>query len=234
MAWQLHLHDTSDALALACAATLAAATADAIRLRGQVQMALAGGRTPMPALMRWAQLANVDARVAITLTDERWVPATHANCNLSRLQACFAGNVGPRWRPLVPADPGPEPNLATARDTLALMAAPFDLVLLGMGDDGHTASLFPTDPNLAAAMDPASLADAVIGRPQPLPPEAPHPRISLTLARLLRSHRRVLLVTGARKRELLETLMQAPDPMRWPVSALLHAPGPPLEIHWSP
>jgi 6-phosphogluconolactonase len=234
MAWQLHVHDDADALAEACAGALASAAAEAIGLHGQAQMALAGGRTPLPALVRWAQRANVDARVAITLTDERWVPATHANCNLSRLQSCFPGDAGPRWRPLVPAEPGPEPGLATARATLALMAAPFDLVLLGMGEDGHTASLFPTDPNLAAAMDPASLADAVVGRPQPLPPEAPHPRISLTLARLLRSHRRVLLVTGERKRALLETLMQAPDPLRWPISAMLHAPGPPLEIHWSP
>ncbi|MFY2762748.1 6-phosphogluconolactonase [Arenimonas sp. MALMAid1274] len=234
MPWTRLDHPDAETLAQACAQSLADSTRDAIRARGQAQLAIAGGRTPLATLRRWAETSPVDARVAITLTDERWVPAGHADSNLARLQACFPGDSGPRWRPLVPAEAGPVPSLATARDTLALMAAPWDVVLLGMGEDGHIASLFPTDPQLAAAMDPSSLADAAIALPQPLPPEAPHARITQTLPRLLRSHRRLLLVTGGKKRDLLGQAQQRPDPQRWPVSALLHAPGPPVEIHWSP
>ena len=234
MAWLEAVHDDADALAGACADILPSNVAAAVKARGDASLEIAGGLTPLPALARWAETADLDARVAIIPTDERWVPADHPDGNLMRLQACFPGPDGPRWRPLVPADPGAEPRLDTARDSLALMAAPFDLVLLGMGEDGHFASLFPTDSAVAASLDPSSLTEVVVGRPEPLPADAPHPRISLTLSRLLRSHRRLLLVTGARKRELIERIQRQPDPRRWPVSALLHADGPPVEIHWSP
>lgn len=234
MSWTESTHADPAALAEACAGLLAESTREAIRQRGQAQLAVAGGRTPLATLSRWADTMAIDARVAITLTDDRWVPATHPDNNLARLQSCFPADSGPRWRPLVPPDVGRDPDLAVARDTLALMAAPWDVVLLGMGEDGHIASLFPTDPQLVPALDPGSLADAVIAWPQPLPPDAPHPRISQTLARLLRSRRRLLLVTGAKKHEVLERAQRSPDMLRWPVSALLHAPGPPVEIHWSP
>jgi len=234
MTWLDVNHADSDALTHACADILRNHVADAVQLHGEARLAIAGGRTPMPVLSRWAKTADLDTRVAILPTDERWVPAGHANNNLTRLKGCFPGHTGPRWRPLVPTLPGPEPSLDTARESLALMAAPFDLVLLGMGEDGHFASLFPNDKDVAAALDPAGSTEVVVGRPEPLPADAPHPRISLTLSRLLRSRRRLLLVTGERKRELIEWIQRHPDPRRWPVSALLHAAGPPVEIHWSP
>ena len=232
MAWTTHLHADAEALAAACAQALHEATDAALQARGRAQLAIAGGRTPLPALRRWSQRATLDARVAITLTDERWVPAAHPDANLARLQACFPADGGPAWYRLVPAAPDAMPSLHVANESLARMPGNFDLVLLGMGEDGHIASLFPTDPNLAEAL--ASDDDVLIGRPTPPPADAPHARITLSLARLLRSRRRLLLVTGEPKRALLEQAQRAPDALRWPVSALLHAPGPPVEIHWSP
>lgn len=232
MAWTFHAHANTEALAEACAMALHEATDAALAERGRAQLAIAGGRTPLPALQHWAQRGAPDARVAITLTDERWVPATHADANLARLQACFPADPGPTWQPLVPAAPDGMPSLHAANASLAMMPGDFDLVLLGMGEDGHIASLFPSDPGLAEAL--ASTDDALVGRPTPPPADAPHARITLSLARLLRSRRRLLLVTGERKRALLEQAQRAPDALRWPVSALLHAPGPPVEIHWSP
>lgn len=228
-----HEHADGAALASACARILHDATASALRERGQARLALAGGRTPFPAYRAWAAEMTVDARVAIAPTDERWVPADHPHNNLSQLQACFPGAAQPRWLPLVPASPGIAPDLAQARDSLSAVSGDWDLVLLGMGEDGHFASLFPGDPGLAAALDPAATDDVVIGHPDPLPPEAPHPRISLTLANLRRSRRLLLVVSGVRKRELLEHVRQHPDPSRWPVSALLQGGATP-EIHWSP
>jgi 6-phosphogluconolactonase len=233
MAWQPHEHPDGAALATFCAQALREATGTALRERGQARLALAGGRTPLPAYRQWAAGMTVDARVAIAPSDERWVPADHPHNNLSQLQACFTGDAQPRWLPLVPTQPGTGPDLAQARQSLSEVGGPWDLVLLGMGEDGHFASLFPGDPGLAAGLDPSAAADAVIGRPDPLPPEAPHPRISLNLASLLHSRRLLLVVSGARKHELLARVQQQPDPSRWPVSALLHS-GATVEIHWSP
>lgn len=233
MAWQLHEHADGTALAAACADILRETTGLALRQRGQARLALAGGRTPFPAYRRWADGITADARIAIAPTDERWVAADHPHNNLSQLQACFPGDAQPRWLALAPARPGPEPDLAQARQSLSTLDGSWDLVLLGMGEDGHFASLFPGDPGLAAALDPTAPADAVIGRPEPLPPEAPHPRISLTLGNLLRSRRLLLVVSGTRKQELLARAQRHPDAARWPVSALLHA-GATIEIHWSP
>lgn len=233
MPWRLHEHADGTALAAACAGILHAATDTALQARGQARLALAGGRTPLPAYRQWAEAMAADERIAIAPTDERWVAVDHPHNNLLQLQACFTGDAQPRWLPLVPGQPGAEPDLAQARRSLSSFGGSWDLVLLGMGEDGHFASLFPGDPGLAAALDPSAAADAVIGRPDPLPPEAPHVRISLNLASLLQSRQLLLVVTGQRKHELLARVQQHPDPARWPVSALLHG-GATVEIHWSP
>src|SRR5690606_22120292 len=108
----------------------------------------------------------------------------------------------------------------------------FDAVVLGMGNDGHTASLFPGAVALAAGFDPA--LDACRIDPDPLPPEAPYPRISLTVARLLRARALHLVITGERKRAALEQAIAGNDPWRHPVMAVLAAPGAEVQIHWSP
>ena len=131
-----------------------------------------------------------------------------------------------------------EASLAHARALLAANPQPFDAVLLGMGmgmgmgGDGHFASLFPGAANLDEGFDPA--LDACRIDPVPLPPEAPYPRISLTLPRLLRTRTLLLAVTGAGKRAVLEEAMAGADPRCLPVAALLHAPGAQLHVHWSP
>ena len=109
----------------------------------------------------------------------------------------------------------------------------FDAVLLGMGADGHFASLFPGAANLAEGMAIDSGIDAIATLPDPLPPEAPFARISLTLPRLLHARAIHLVVTGADKRVVLRNA-QHDAASKFPVAALLHAPGPHVHIHWSP
>lgn len=235
MPWTLAEHADADALAAACAARLGTELDEALRLRGRAVLAVAGGRTAPPILRRLAAQPRDWAAVTVVPTDERWVAAEHPDSNLHALREAFAGVTGLRWQPLVPPQPQGPPDAALANTAFTLFDEAFDAVLLGMGSDGHFASLFPgaSTPADALAVDGRAAAVAVV--PDPLPASAPHARVSLTLARLLRARCLLLAASGADKRAVLRRAAEAgADPRRWPVAALLHAPAAPLEIHWSP
>lgn len=235
MTWTLHEHADADVLARMLAEVIATATREALALRGRVLLSLAGGRTPLPAYRTVASMPFDWRHVTLMPGDDRCVPHFHAASNLRELRALFAAADGVTVEALTADDGDPDASerhaqamLRTYRDT------PFDLVVLGMGADAHTASLFPHAPQLAEALDPASLREALRIDPDPLPSEAPFPRISLTAARLLRARELHLVATGAAKRAVLDEVMAAPDPMRQPVAAILHAPDARVHIHWSP
>ena len=245
MSWILHRHGDAAALASAVATRLEALCREGLATHGRATLALAGGRTPWPAYQRLARAGWDWPRLELLPTDERCVPHAHPACNLRGLAEIFAAAAGPaglggdevdisggpRLHALTVASGDPDASLAHARAMLAARPRPFDGVLLGMGGDGHFASLFPGAAQLADGFD--SALDACRIDPDPLPPEAPWPRISLTLPRLLRSRALLLAVSGDAKLALLEQAMSAPDPRRRPVSALLHADAA-VHIHWSP
>lgn len=242
MAWVEHDHADADALAVAVAGQLEETCADAIVARGHALLALAGGRTPLPAYRRFAGVALQWRCVTAMPTDERCVPHDHPACNVAGLRSAFAiadGIVdgianGIMVESLTTVDGEPERSLAHARAMLAGHPAPFDAVVLGMGDDAHTASLFPGAEDLAVAIDPAAAGDAYRLDPVPLPAEAPFPRISMSAARLLRARCVYLVVSGVAKRDVLRQAQRSNDPLRHPIAAMLHAPGTVVHIHWSP
>ncbi len=234
MAWIEHEHADADALADAVAARLAESIDGALAARGSAVVALAGGRTSPPVFRQLAAQRRDWSKVVVLPSDERWVPRDHPDCNLRQMQDAFAGAEGIRWLPLVPESPTGAPDASFADAGLAALTEAFDATLLGMGTDGHFGSLFPGSPNLARALDPANPGPAAAILPDPMPAAGPHPRISLTLARMLHSRRVLLAITGHDKRAVLERAQRAPDPQHLPVGALLHAPGALVEIHWSP
>lgn len=233
MAWTEHLYANGDALAAALAARLEDAAREAIAARGHATLALAGGRTPFPAYHAFAARALDWHKVSVIPTDERCVPLGHAASNLRGMQAAFDQAEGLRLHPLTADDGDPERSLVQARAMLARHADPFDVVVLGMGNDAHTASLFPGAANIAGALDPANADEACRIDPLPLPPEAPFPRISLTAARLLRARSLHLLITGEGKLAVLRQAQASADPLRHPIAAILHAPDAVVHIHWS-
>jgi 6-phosphogluconolactonase len=190
------------------------------------------------------------SKVTILPSDERWVAVEHADSNLRQMRAAFAGPAalvdahgkaapetgveGIRWLSLVPPALEGAVDASYANRVLEVVDDAFDAILLGMGVDGHFGSLFPGAPNLARALDPANADAAVAIVPDPMPAAGAHPRISLTLARMLRSRRVLLAITGADKRAVLTRAQLAADPAQLPVAALLHAPGAQVDIHWSP
>jgi 6-phosphogluconolactonase len=234
MAWTEIEHSNADSLAEACAARIDSALDQALSVRARAVLALAGGRTSPPVFRRLAQAPRDWSRVTILPTDERWVAWDHIDCNLRQMREAFAGAEGIDWRSLTPPAPLGAPDAQFANAQLASLDEPFDAILLGMGVDGHFGSLFPGSPNLAQALDPAGGAAAAAIQPDPLPSAGPHPRISLTLSRMLRSRLVLLAITGLDKRAVLGRAQLDADATRLPVAALLHAPGAMVEIHWSP
>lgn len=176
---------------------------------GAKTIALPGGTTPGPILRSLAARRDIAwASVTILPTDERCVPVSDAASNLGMLHAVF-GDTGARLLPL-------QQGMTVPR---------LDLAWLGMGLDGHVASLFP---NLASATDAAVGVIAVT--PDPLPPEAPYPRLSLTMATLAAAAEIILVIRGAEKRRIVEAAVRHGD---LPVARLLRAAQGPLTVFWS-
>ena len=234
MAYAEHTYADGETLAIALAHELAAAVEAALLQRRTAVLALAGGRTPLPAYRalaaRWREREDA-ARIVLMPTDDRCVPHDHPCSNVGELRAIFR-DTDVRIEALTVAN-GDEPRSERyARAVLADHPGEFDAVVLGMGQDAHTASLFPGAPQLAAGLDPDTGLDALRVDPDPLPPEAPFPRISLTAARLRRTRALHLAITGEAKRAVLAQACAGAASR--PIAALLQAPGAAAHVHWSP
>src|SRR6202167_3585036 len=202
-------------LATQIAATLAAAVA----ARGLASLVVSGGRSPgrMFEILRAQPLDW--SRVCIALADERWVSPEDAASNerlvrdvLLKDQAAAARFLG-----LKNGAPTPDLGAVSAWETFARVPRPFDAVILGMGDDGHTASLFPRSPNLLKALNPETSAGCV-GMWAPAPPQ---PRLSLNLTALLDARRIVVLIEGDSKWQNLLAARGSGPVQEMPVRAVL-------------
>lgn len=218
----------TEALADAIIARLRTAIAE----RGVASLIVSGGKSPVPLFARLRVAALDWSKVWISLADERWVTPTSPDSNerLLREHLLVDAAAAAHFVPLKSAFDGVADGLTASALALAAIPRPFDVVVLGMGEDGHTASLFPGAEGLAAALaldNPAPLAAIT-------PLTAPHARITLTLAALLDSRCVMLPLSGASKNAVYLQLRAMPDALRWPVSAVLTQQQTPVEVWLTP
>ncbi len=170
----------------------------AIAARGAFHLVLAGGNTPRALYAELARRGAGDACWHVWYGDERCLPAGHPERNSVMAETAWlaASAIPPANRRPIPAERGASEAAAIYAGWLAGLGE-FDLALLGMGEDGHTASLFPGRDNGTAPDSPSALA--VFDAPKP-PPE----RVSLSLARLNHSAKVWFVVSGEGKRDALQ------------------------------
>lgn len=192
---------TPEALAQQLAKDVAAALIAAINERGKATLVVSGGSTPLPMFTCLAKDDAVDwSAVTITLADERAVPVGHADSNESFVHTHLLRDAAAaaRFVSLLPADLSAVDQLDEVSQRVGEMGEEFDVVLLGMGTDGHTASLFPDAPELKAAME---MEDAVTALH---PPSVSQARISMSAKRLLATRHLWLHISGERKSQVLD------------------------------
>ncbi len=219
------------ALAESFAQTVAANLRAAIDARGRALIGLSGGSTPRE-FMKHLSNQHLDwSRVTVTLCDDRWVPPTNERSNEHLLRETLLRNRAAKatFAPLYIDAPDPEAALADVQRNVAKLVLPFDAIVLGMGSDGHTASLFPGGDRLAEASNPATPARVLPMRA----PDAPEPRITLTLPALVDTRALYLHIEGTEKKTVFDNAMTSGDSSA-PIRNVLQASRVTPIVYWCP
>jgi 6-phosphogluconolactonase len=226
-------HHPPDQLVQALALDIAGRLQAAISQRGHAVLVVSGGKSPVALFEALRVMPLAWGQISISLADERCVPNDHpdSNTRLVRTHLLQDRATAARLLPLI-ADQLPlaTPDKLARSATRGLLAlGQTDVLVLGMGTDGHIASLFPNAANLPLAMDlmqaPACLAMELAD----LPANAPYPRLSQNLSMLLNARHTVLPILGADKLTVLQRAQLGPS-LALPVSKLLHQDRSPVSV----
>lgn len=227
--FQIHCETHAAVLAQTCAEHVAEILRHALQVRGRASMAVSGGASPVALFAALSHCPLDWSRVTLTLVDERWVPLQHPDSNEGLIRrhllqsraaaADWLGWVDPDW---------PHANTAQALLRQRLQALPdtLDIVLCGVGEDGHSASWFPGAPSLVQCLNGHERCYAVdpIGTGGVLA----HERMTLSATYVLSAQTVIVYAPGARKLQVLAQVLQDPNPLRYPVAQLFHH----SRLHW--
>jgi len=225
-------YDSVDEMADAVAGDIGFIIESALDARGEALIAVPGGKTPLPIYERLAKAKLNWKKVTIIPTDERLVPLTDEKSNIRAIAQAFLPT-GARVFPIGSdiADYKMAGNSANAK--LADLKFPLDLAWLGVGSDGHTASIFP-GPDLDEALNAPKGRHAVGVMPDPLPPEAPVARVTLTRSAILSARTVLITIAGEEKKEMLEGAIADGQSSKLPIGRVLAEAEQPIDIHWCP
>lgn len=216
-----------------CSSILTAATAEG----KPASMLVSGGSTPAPLYRQLSQQPLAWQQITVALVDERWVDSNHSGSNqafisntLLQEQAAAANFVAMKT-----TDKTAQLGKAGCEKNYKNLPRPFDLTILGMGPDGHTASLFPDAEGIEAALDinHQELIAAIMAKPSEVTGELIE-RISLSLYGLLQSRQLHLLITGEEKLEVYKEALASDNFNLTPISAVLSQTAVPVHVYWAP
>ena len=225
-------YDSLDELADAIAGDVGFIIDSAVEARNASLIAVPGGEIGRAIFPKLAAQQLPWKRVTIIPTDDRLVPIDSDFSNVREIARTFLPS-GSRVVPIATEIPDYKLAGNSADARLQDLPWPPDLVWLGMGEDGHTASIF-AGPDLQSALDAPKARRAIGVMPDPLPQEAPVARVTLTRAAILSARTVMITVTGAKKREVLEQAIADGQSSRVPIGRVLAEAEQPIDIHWCP
>ena len=222
---------SKDELAIALADAVAENLKAGLATRGSAALAVSGGSTPARFFQALSRRLDIDwQNVVVTLVDERWVDeiSDRSNARLVKANLLHGAAAAATFVPLYQG--GDEPDAAgIARTSAAIAAIPvLDAAILGMGNDGHTASFFPGGDTLEAALTTVEPVIAIRA------PGAGEPRVTLTLRRLVAAEALYLHIEGNEKAEVLDKALGDGDIADMPVRAVLRQEQRPVTVFWCP
>ena len=221
-----HSFADADSQAKALAEAVAECLKQAIEARGQALLLVSGGRSPVAFFELLSQAELSWCKVQIGLVDERWVPVDDPNSNQGLVERHLLKNnaQAAHFVGLYQSADTPDASAQLADEMLHGWPWPADVVVLGMGEDGHTASLFPDTPNLVQALQPTGQRACLATQA----PSEPVDRLTLTLPRLISACHQFLQIQGETKRRML---VRASLGEILPIAHFLSAP---LQVYWCP
>ena len=195
---------------------------------GSASMAVSGGSTPKNMFFQLSACDIQWSEVDITLVDERWVDPCNEDSNERLVRECLLRNraATARFLGLKTRCKDATEGLASAGERLAHVHRPFSIVVLGMGNDGHTASWFPRASNLENLLDPEGGAELAVSDPV----TAPHQRITLTYPAVLSARNIFIHIAGEEKKKVLKEAVAVGAP----IAAILQQATTPVTIWWAP
>jgi 6-phosphogluconolactonase len=225
---QLHTWATKEELHTQLAERIAEILQQTIAQEGAAFMAVSGGSTPKPLFAKLSTYELEWEKVTVTLVDERWVDPEHQESNEKLVKEHLMQNraASAQFIPLKNSAKDPFAGVALCNEQFQALPKPLDVVILGMGTDGHTASFFPDDTHLHHALTTGDFCAATI------PTDAPHQRITLSLQRLLHAKYCFLHIEGEAKKAVFDHALQEGAVELMPIRAFLHNDKP-LEVYYA-
>lgn len=223
MSWQLHTFPNNTGLCTDLGNEIISVLQSAIEERGRATLAVSGGYTPLPLFQQLSKASMDWSKVVITLVDERWLAPEHEDSNARLVNTVLRVNEASesQFLPLWNGDASPYIAEEETHQRLASLHWPLDVIVLGMGNDGHTASLFPGSASLSNALQGLNSKSQLSLCCAVSPENALHQRMTLTLPAILDCRQLYLQIRGDEKLRVLEKASVSGEVEELPMRAVM-------------